>query len=142
MTTRTLSRFYSAGSMLFVLTGIAHTIGQFAPSKPGLGERALISMMRNTGAGGSSMTYWNILMDWGAMYGLMSFCFGLALFAVKRAGAEARVLRAIARVAVLAAAGQATISLLYRTPPPAIFMVPAAMCFAVVAIQAQEPDAS
>ncbi len=133
MLTRMHSRLFVAGATLFVLTGIAHAVGQFAPSELGLGERALVAMMRATPAGSSSMTYWNILMDWGAMYGLMSLCFGLALFAVKRAGAEARVLRAFALVAAIAAAGQAAISLAYRTPPPVFLMAPAAVLFAIVA---------
>jgi len=129
---RTRSRIYNAGATLFLLTGIAHMIGQFGPSDPGIAERTLEAMMRATGAGGSSMSYWNILMGWGAMYGLTTFCFGLALFGVKLAGADANSLRAFAQVAALAAAGQAIISLIYRTPPPVFFMLPAAVLFAIV----------
>ncbi len=126
------ARLYTAGATLFVLTGIAHTIGQFAPSRPGFAERAVISMMRSTHAGDSGMSYWNILMDWGAMYGLMSFALGVALFAARRAGGGAAVLRALAAVAAFAAAGQAAVSLLYRTPPPAFFMIPAAVVLGLV----------
>lgn len=138
---RTRSRLYAIGATLFLLTGIAHTIGQFAPSELGIAERTLVAMMRATGAGGSSMSYWNILMDWGAMYGLMTFCFGLALFAVRLAGADARSLRAFAQVAALAAAGQAIVSLIYRTPPPVFFMVPAAVMFAIVGATKPGPSA-
>lgn len=136
------ARLFATGATLFVLTGIAHTIGQFAPSEPGFAERAVISMMRATHAGDSGMSYWNILMDWGAMYGLMSFALGVALFAARRAGAAAPVLRALAAVAAFAAAGQAAISLLYRTPPPAFFMIPAAVVLAVVALGRSEHPAA
>lgn len=132
MLSRTQSRLYVAGASLFLLTGIAHTIGQFGPSDPGLAERTLETMMRATGAAGSSMSYWNILMVWGALYGLMTFCFGLALFAVKLAGSDAKSLRALAQVAALAAAGQAIVALAFHTPPPVFFMLPAAVVFAVV----------
>lgn len=134
----THTRLYTAGTLLFLLTGLAHTIGQFAPSRPGFAERAVQSMMRGASAGDSGMTYWNIMMDWGAMYGLMSLLFGVSLLVVRRAGADARVLRALSRVAMIAAAGQAIISLFYRTPPPVFFMAPAAAVFAMVGFRGLE----
>ena len=135
---RTHARLYLTGATLFILTGLAHTIGQFAPSRPGFAERAVQSMMRGATAGGSGMTYWNIMMDWGAMYGLMSLLFGISLVVVRRSGADGRVMRALARVAMFAAAGQAVISLFYRTPPPVFFMAPAAALFAIVGFRGRE----
>lgn len=123
-----LRRLHLAGAILFLLTGIAHTIGQYAPGPPDRVVDGVTGMMRHARVAGSGFTLYDIMMCWGALYGAMSFVFGLhMLFVARAAGAALPVLRASARIGALAAVFQAVISLSYHTPPPAFFMLPAAL---------------
>ena len=130
------SRLYTTGAVLFCLTGIAHTIGQFAPSTPDAGSAAVEASMKDWVIPGSTFTYWNIMQCWGALYGGMTFLFGLGLLlAVRAAGGEPRVRRNLAAVGALAAVLQAAVALAYATPPPAFFMAPAAAALGVAALR-------
>ena len=132
---RAASRLYTTGAVLFCLTGIAHTIGQYAPSTPDAGSASVEQAMQAWVIPGTSFTYWNIMQCWGALYGAMTFLFGVLLLWLGRlGGAEPRLRRAGATVGVLAAAVQAAVALLYATPPPAFFMVPAMFALAATLV--------
>jgi hypothetical protein len=131
------TRLHTVGAILFALTGIAHTIGQFLPSRLDPGSAAVETAMKEFVIPDSSFTYWNIMQCWGALYGGMTFLFGIGLLAAARAaGGEPRVLRATAAVGAIAAALQAAVALVYHTPPPAFFMVPASLVMVAAGIAA------
>jgi hypothetical protein len=118
-------RFVTGGGVMFVLTGIAHALGQFGPSQPSVAERATVAMMRATAVSG--MSYWDIFTGWGALYGWMSLAYGLLVLAVMRASREPAVARALARSGCIAALGQATVAIATHAYPPAVFMAPTAL---------------
>ncbi len=125
---------HTISAVLFVLTGIAHTVGQFAPSPPDPATVAVVNLMGTTRLTGAAFTWWQVLMCWGALYGAMSFLFGVHALAVSRAcGGDLRVVRASAGVLALAAAAQSAIAIFYTTTPPAFFMIPAALLAAFAA---------
>jgi hypothetical protein len=116
-------RLHATGGVLFILCGIAHTIGQFAPDPS---DAPIERTMRAYVVPGTSMNYWNIMQCWGALYGAMTILFGVVLLAtVRAAGGDARVRRAAALAGAIAACAQVACVLVYATPPPAFFMIPA-----------------
>lgn len=128
MSVTILRRLHLAGAILFVLTGIAHLIGQYAPSAPDVVVDGVMAMMARTHLAGSGFSLRDIMMCWGALYGVMSLLFGVnALTTVHAARGDIAVVRASARTAALAGVLQGIVSLAYHTPPPAVFMLPAAM---------------
>jgi hypothetical protein len=131
---RTSSRLHTAGGILFILDAIAHSIGQFTSGPSDPVGKGLERTMRGFVISGTSFTYWNVMQCWGVLYGAMTLLFGiLLLVAVRAASSDARVRRATAIVGAIAATAQALVTIAYRTPPPAFFMVPAAVCFALAA---------
>lgn len=131
---RASNRLHVAGGILFILDAIAHGIGQFTPGPPDAGNAAMEQAMRRFVLPGTSFTYWSILQSWGALYGAMTLLFGVLLLAsLQVAGGDPRVRRTTAIVGALAASVQAVLAIAYRTTPPAFFMVPAAICFALAA---------
>lgn len=123
-----LRRLHLVGAILFILTGIAHLIGQYGPSDPDFVVDGVLAMMDRTHIAGSGFSLRDVMMCWGALYGVMSLLFGVnALATVRAAGGDIDVVRASARTAALAAVLQGIISLAYHTPPPAMLMLPAAM---------------
>lgn len=123
-----LRRLHLVGAILFVLTGTAHLIGQYAPSDPDFVVDGVMALMDRTHIAGSGFSLRDMMMCWGALYGVMSLLFGVhALVTVHAARGDLAVVRASARTAALAAVLQAIVSLAYHTPPPALFMLPAAM---------------
>jgi len=131
---RASSRLHTTGSILFILDAIGHSIGQFTPGPPDPGSAAVEKAMRGFAIPGTSFTYWNVMQCWGALYGGMTLLFGILLLtSVRAAGGDPRVLRTSALVGAIAASVQAVVAIVYRTPPPVFFMVPAALCFAVAA---------
>lgn len=132
MTPTLARRLHLAGSIAFILTGVAHTIGQYAPGHPGFKADAVMALMRNTKLSGAGFTLFEMMMGWGALYGAMSLVFGLqALATVTAARGELAVVRASARVGMAAAILQSVVSLIYHTPPPLFFMIPAALLFGI-----------
>ena len=128
MNPKILRRLHLAGAILFVLTGIAHLIGQYAPSDPDFIVDGVMAMMDRTHIAGSGFSLLDVMNCWGGLYGVMSLLFGVhALVTVHAARGDLAVVRASARTAALAAVLQAIVSLAYHTPPPAFFMLPAAM---------------
>jgi hypothetical protein len=106
-------RLHAAGGVLFILCGIAHSIGQFSSiSNSGPIERT----MRASVVPGTTMNYLNIMQCWGALYGAMTILFGVMLLATVRSSAgDARVRRAAAMTGVLAAIVQ-SVCVLCTTP--------------------------
>src|SRR5262245_164619 len=110
-----------AGSVLFVLSGIAHFVGQFAPD-PHAAEIA--KRIRTFTVPGTPFNYWNVLQSWGALYGTMTLLFGVALLAARyTSGGDPRVIRATSLIGAIAALVQIVFAVIFRTPPPVIFMV-------------------
>ncbi len=127
-----MRRLHLAGSILFVLTGVAHTIGEYSPSRPDFRADSVLALMRHTKLGGADFTLFDVMMGWGALYGAMSLLFGVqALATVGAARGDLAVIRASARVGMVAAILQSAVSLGYHTPPPLFFMIPAAILMAV-----------
>lgn len=134
------TRTHTTAGILFLLTGIAHTIGQFAPSAPDPGSAAVVTAMKGFLIPRAGFTYWDVMQCWGALYGAMTFLFGVLLLAVGHwTDHDLRGHRATAGVGFVAAAAQAAIALLCRTPPPAYFMIPAAVLFAWSFLAADRP---
>ncbi|MCC6650126.1 MAG: hypothetical protein IT348_03140 [Candidatus Eisenbacteria bacterium] len=119
---------HTIAAVLFVLTGIAHAIGQYAPSAADPATDAIVRQLKTARLAGASFTWWQVLMCWGALYGAMSFLFGVHALAVTRSCAhDPRVVRSSARVLAVAAIAQSVVALFYTTAPPAFFMIPAAV---------------
>ena len=135
---KTATRTHTAGGILFLLTGIAHTIGQFAPDHSPLAvtaERTLRSYVIS----GAGFSYWDILQSWGALYGAMTFLFGALLLAVGHWTAhEPRAHRVTATTGAITAAVQASLALAFHTPPPAFFMIPCVVLFTISAAKGRE----
>jgi len=128
------SRLHATGGILFLVTGAAHTLGQFTSGASDPGSRAVEEAMRKVAISGTSFTYWNVMQCWGALYGAMTMLFGALLLSASRsAPGDPRVRRATAIVGALAAILQAGVALVYRTPPPVFFMVPAAVVLVLAA---------
>lgn len=131
---RAPGRLHTTGGVLFILDAIAHTIGQFTSGPTDPGNVALEKAMRGSVIAGTNFSYWNVMQCWGVLYGGMTLVFGvLLLVALRAARGDPRVRRATAGVGALAAAFQAVATIVYKTPPPAFFMVPAAVCFVLAA---------
>ena|ERR1043166_1822990 len=131
---RAAGRLHATGGILFIVTGAAHTLGQFTSGASDPGRRAVEKAMRDFSISGTSFTYWNVMQCWGVLYGGMTMLFGvLLLSAARSAPGHPRVRRVTAIVGALAAILQAGVSLVYRTPPPAFFMVPAAVVLVLAA---------
>lgn len=127
-------RLYATGGVLFILCGIAHSIGQFSPTPLDDATRALERTMRTSAIPGTPFTYWNIMQCWGALYGAMTILFGVLLLVSARAaagGPSGR--RATGTVGALAAAVQTVCAFYFNTIPPVFFMIPAALLLLVAA---------
>ena len=72
-----LRRLHLVGAILFVLTGIAHLIGQYAPNDPDFVVDGVMAMMDRTHIAGSGFSLLDMMMCWGAIYGVMSLLFGV-----------------------------------------------------------------
>jgi hypothetical protein len=119
-------RLHTTGGVLFILCGIAHTIGQFSSLPLDDTGRTLESAMRSSTIPGTPFTYWNIMQCWGALYGAMTILFGVMLLACLRAsGGHPRVRRVTAVTGAIGAAVQSAGSWYFNAYPPIFFMVPA-----------------
>ena len=134
-------RLYATGSVLFILCGFLHLIGQFTSRALDPGSLALERSMKAFVISGTAFTYWNIMQCWGALYGGMTIVFGVTLLAVVRASGDVRVRRTAARTGVVGALLQTVCTLYFRTPPPAFFMIPAGVVLLVVALWREQPAA-
>jgi hypothetical protein len=122
---------HTAGSVLFILCGIAHAIGQFAPD-PHSAEMA--KRIRTFTIPGTTWNYWDVMQVWGALYGAMTVLFGVILLASARAsGGDPRVIRTTSLIGAIAALAQFVFVIVYRTPPPLYFMIPAGSLFLLAA---------
>ncbi len=131
--------FHTITAVLFVLCGVAHTIGQYGPNPADPATAALVATMKATHIADTSFTWWNVLMCWGALYGSMSVLLGAHALAVTHACAhDPRVVRASSRWLLPAAIAQAAIALFYAAPPPAFFMVPAAALAALAGLGSEK----
>ncbi len=132
---------HTIAATLFVLTGVAHTIGQYAPGPDDPATTEFVRLLGTTKLAGTPFTWWNVLMCWGALYGAMTFVLGLhALAIVRDCAYEARVIRSSARFLMLAAIVQSVVALFYGTPPPAFFMIPAGVLAALSAFTPAKPS--
>jgi len=121
-------RLHATGGVLFILCGIAHSIGQFSAVPLDHTASALEQTMRTSVIPGTTFTYWNVMQCWGALYGAMTLLMGVLLLAIARAAAgSASVRRATGIVGAIAAIAQAACSIYFKATPPAFFMVPAAL---------------
>jgi len=118
-------RLHATGGVLFILCGIAHTIGQYSS----LSSVAPIERtMRGTIIPGTTMNYLDVMQCWGAFYGAMTILIGaMLLVAPNAAGGSPRVRKPVALTGAIAAIVQAGCAIFYNAPPPAFFMVPAAL---------------
>jgi hypothetical protein len=131
---RASSRLHTTGGVLFVLTGIAHSIGQFTASAPDPASAAIEQSMRRLVIPGTTFTYWNIFQCWGLLYGGMTVLFGILLLVSARAAkGDPAVRHASALVGVAAALLQTVVSIVFKATPPAFFMIPAAIILALAA---------
>ena len=127
-----------AGSVLFILCGIAHSIGQFAPD-PHSAEIA--RRIRTFTVPGTPFNYWNVMQVWGALYGAMTLLFGVVLLACARASAgDPRVIRATSLIGAIAALVQFVFAVFYKTTPPVFFMIPAGALFLLAARWPEPPE--
>lgn len=119
---------HTVAAVIFVLTGIAHAIGQYTPGPTDPGTVAFVHQLTTTRLAGAPFTWWQVLMCWGALYGAMSLLLGVHALALTRACAhDPRVVRSSARVLAVAAIVQSAVAIFYTTTPPAFFMIPAAV---------------
>lgn len=119
------------GSVLFILCGVAHTIGQFAPD-PHAAEIA--KRIKTFTIPGTSYNYWDVMRGWGAGYGAMTLFFGVVLLVSRRmSGNDPRMIRATSLIGALAALAQFVFAVAYKTAPPLYFMVPAGTLFLLAA---------
>ena len=133
-------RLHATGGVLFILCGIAHTIGQVSAVPLDGATRALEQTMRTSVVPGTPFTYWNIMQCWGALYGAMTILFGVLLLASALAAAgSARVRRTTGIVGAIAAMAQSACSLYFNATPPVFFMIPAAALLLVAAFMRAEP---
>jgi len=124
-------RLHAAGAVLFILCGIAHSIGQYSPDAH---SAEIAKRIRTFTVPGTPFNYWDVMQVWGALYGAMTVLFGALLLAVQRAsGGEPRVVRATSLIAAVAAFVQFACCIIYQTPPPVFFMIPAGILFFLAA---------
>ena len=135
-------RLYVTGAVLFILCGIAHSIGQFTSTSFDPASADLERMMKTHVIPGTPFVYWNIMQCWGALYGAMTILFGvLLLVSLRASGGSPAVRRAAAITGVLAALAQAACSIYYKAIPPAFFMIPAAVLLLLAAMWRERPTA-
>jgi hypothetical protein len=135
---KTATRTHTTGGILFLLTGIAHSIGQFSADHSPLAATAE-QTLRSYIIPDAGFSYWDILQSWGALYGAMTFLFGALLLAIGHWTAhEPRAHRVTATAGAITAAVQATLSLAFHTPPPAFFMIPCVVLFTISAVKGRE----
>jgi len=133
-------RLHATGGVLFILCGIAHSIGQFSATELNDSAQTLERTMRTSLIPGTPFTYWNVMQCWGALYGAMTILFGVLLIASARAAAgSASVRRATGIVGVIAAIAQTVCSFYFKAIPPVFFMIPAALLLLVAAFMRTEP---
>ena len=131
--------FHTSAATLFVLTGIAHTIGQYTPGPRDPATVEFVRALTTTKLAGASFTWWQVMMCWGALYGAMSLLFGVhALVVTRECDYDPRVVRGSARVLAVAALAQAVVAIFYTTTPPAFFMIPAALLAALAAFGSEK----
>lgn len=129
----TATRTHTTAGILFLLTGIAHIIGQFAPDPSPLARTAEASM-RGWVIPGAGFSYWDVMMCWGALYGATTFLFGALMLAVGHWTAhDPRGHRVTAITGCIAAVAQSVLAIAFHATPPAFFMIPAAILLAVSA---------
>jgi hypothetical protein len=119
MRARTL---YIAGTVFWLLTGIAHLIGQFATGPGDLTMRTVTSLMHGTTVDkASGLNLYEVLECWGLYYGLMNLLMAVLNVAVLRSiGRDAGSLRTMAAANAFAGFVLLVASAVYRFPPPIV----------------------
>ena len=114
--------FYIAGTVFWLLTGIAHLIGQFGTGPGDFTMRTVTAMMHATTVDrASGLDLYEVLECWGLYYGLLNLLMALMNVAVLRSiGREAAGLRTMAGANALAGLVLLVASAFYRFPPPII----------------------
>ena len=132
------TRTHTTGGILFLLTGVAHSIGQFTLDPSPLAKSAEATL-RGYVIPGAGFNYWDAVQCWGALYGGMTFLFGALLLAIGHWTAhEPRAHRVTATMGTIAALVQGVVALAFHAPPPAFFMFPAAVVLAISAVKGRE----
>jgi len=131
-------RFFMAGSVVLMLSGIGHTLGQFV-STPDPRFAAPFAVMKAADGQMMGMTFsiWGVYQCLGACYAALAFFMGLQNLLT--AGALADKPRALVRAATTS--GTCTevmvvVGVAYHLPPAIVLYVPSFLCFAVAAARA------
>ena len=136
-------RLHATGGVLFILCGIAHTIGQFSSIPLSEAASSLERTMKTSIIPGTPFTYWNVMQCWGALYGAMTILFGVMLLACLRAsGGNPRVRRVTGITGAIAAAVQSASSWYFNAYPPMFFMIPVGALLLMAAFWAERQPAS
>ena len=135
-------RFYIAGTVSWLLTGIAHLLGQFATGRGDLTMRTVTALMRGTTVDkASGLDLYEVLECWGLYYGLMNLLMALLNVAVLRSiGRQAGGLRTMAGANALAGLVLLAASAFYRFPPPIICNALITTCFTLAWWSGRVPD--
>ena len=132
-------RLHATGGVLFILCGIAHTIGQYSSISS---VAPIEKTMRGSIIPGTTMNYLGVMQCWGALYGAMTILIGVMLLvAPNAAGGSARVRKPVALTGAIAAIVQTACALFYNAPPPAFFMIPAVLLLLASAFWPERPTA-
>lgn len=124
-------RWYLAGSALWLLTGLAHGIGQFAGNDRDLGWKLVVAAMRGYAIVPGRFTLYDFLQNLGLWACAMLALLAVLGFVTLRVTESPRALRALAAVNALGAATLTAISAWFGFPPPIVCFALVTLCFAL-----------
>jgi hypothetical protein len=124
-------RWYLFGSLLWLLTGIAHGVGQFVAGTDAP-YRSVTAVMKGYAIVPGRFTLFDFMQEMGVWVSVLCAFVAVVGFVTARvSGEDPPVLRALALVNVFGGAALSAISFAYGFPPPAIFFLLIALSFAL-----------
>ena len=127
---------FTAGSVILMLSGVAHFFGQFGGGSNLQREAIYVLMKDNKGHSlGLTYTLWGVMQAWGIGFGVLLFFLGLQnLLTAAALAQDAAALRRAAASSAVCVVALVAMALAFQIAPPALLLGPAALCFIAAAI--------
>lgn len=134
-------RWFLFGSLLWLLTGIAHGVGQFVAGQDAA-YRRVTAVMKGYAIVPERFTFFDFMQEMGVWICVLCvFVAVLAFVTAQVSGEDPPALRAFASVHAAGGAVLSAISFAFGFPPPAIFFLLIALSFALSWWNAPKPEA-